>query len=150
MKLDELLELNTKGTTIDPKSLRPFAKALPNYLGWGLDTNARESDVCLLNITDYFEFHLRRYLLGYPKTLHRVFMEVRLLISADTYASVHLVCFSINSVRQVLLKNEWYELLIRLQAAEKKILKLLPDPNECPRSAMIDYLDQTFSPDSTH
>ncbi|AUD07021.1 hypothetical protein [Spirosoma pollinicola] len=127
MKLDSLLDQSFSGTTVDIESLKKFLCDKPNYLGWGIDLDLRKGSLNILNSADYVEFHLRMYLLGEPKTLYRVFREIRFFINMDHNAAHHFITYSMEVLKQEILSHEWYELMPRMDYAIKKIQPLIPN-----------------------
>ena len=73
---------------------------------------------------DMFEYHYVRYCLGWTKTLHRVFYELRRSKELELFESEHILTMA-NYIRDVLLEAEIYEVMHNVDASIKKIEKLL-------------------------
>ena len=75
--------------------------------------------------TNEFETQLKRYLIGvYPKTLHRLFAEIRAFHAVDNDAAPQLIGLSLNVLQTTFLLNEWYEIMPRFTYARKRIERL--------------------------
>lgn len=109
------------GTTIDPQAIEWYANSDPGFLACiiavGGSTISREE----ANHADYFEFHLRRYIVGKTKTMHRVFAEVRQFLAFDLQGAQSFIPILIDRVEQTILLNEWYELMPRYEIARQRI-----------------------------
>ena len=121
---------------IDTRQVLKTLNAIPHHLheAYEADKDDHFKDLC--NRLDFFEFHFRRYLLGRPKTLHRVFYEVRSFLAYDAHNARKLMTLSINNTRQLLLQQEWYELMPRMEKASTRLRKQfgipLSNPNAKP------------------
>ena len=64
---------------------------------------------------------LRRYIADNRKTLHRVFLEIRVFLAYDESEARSLIPLLMDDVRKTILRNEWYALMPRWEQAKKKI-----------------------------
>ena len=148
MKHSPIVSQFSDQTSINLDNLNDYLDAIPNYLEAGLSQGVGRYSLKLLNYSDFFEFALKRYLSGRTKTLHQVFWEIREFRTAiNENAANHMIAFSLEAVRQVLLLNEFYELMPRYQQAVKKIRdRFKIDPSALLKEAQFDlseYLSTT-------
>jgi hypothetical protein len=109
-------------TTIDPQQVRAYLLAMPDYFGKGWDRQVSKTALKTLNHLDYFEFHFKRYLTGYPKTLRRVCEGVRAFVEHDSQKAQTMIALSLDGIEEVILENEWYELMPRYELARSRIV----------------------------
>lgn len=102
---------------------RDFIHYLPTRLNEAVEQKLDDKDTRLANRLDYFDFHYRRYLVGIHSTLHRVFAEVRSSIEDGLHEDHITVC--IDEIESVILKNEFYELMPRLNLSRCRINSLI-------------------------
>lgn len=112
-----------ENTTVDVQQVRAFLVGYPDYYGIGWDQKLSENTLKALNYLDFFEFHFRRYLIGYPKTMRRVYEEVRVFMAHDADTARKMIALSMDAVQATILQNEWYELMPRHQTARSRIEK---------------------------
>lgn len=106
---------------VDTKQVVKVLIAFPEYLNvaYKMDTSEHIKD--LMNHLDFFEFHFRRHLLGSPRTLHRVYSDVRSMLACDAGRAPFCIERSISHVRETLLHHEFYELMPRFDKAVANI-----------------------------
>ncbi|GAB4020241.1 hypothetical protein GCM10028808_60730 [Spirosoma migulaei] len=110
-------------TTVDTGELMAYLCKYPQYLKAGMYAGVGEKALDYLAYTDDVDFWLRGYLMGRPKTLHRLFQEIRGFIAYDEKAARSMTEFVFNVVQETLLLNEWYELMERYLYARKRAQK---------------------------
>ncbi|MBC7568869.1 MAG: hypothetical protein H7319_03930 [Spirosoma sp.] len=110
------------GTTINPKVIESYASEDPGFLECVIEVNGDELHRKEANHAHYFEHHLRRYIVGKTKTLHRVFSEVRQFRAFDEDRADIFIPILIDRVEETIWLNEWYELMPCYEQAKQKVL----------------------------
>lgn len=129
---------------IDQKKLTGFAFTNPYYLGWAYELDMSEYLKDSLNRLDFFEFHYRRYLLGWHKTLHRVLHEVRSFNNCSPEAAQDLINYSLSNIKATILKEEWFELMPKLEKSTAKILPLLTGQSSETTTRLVDIISNQY------
>lgn len=108
----------------DPKAfVTNFIDYMPKRLDKVLYEKGDKHAVDIANLIDYFDWHYRRYLSGRCQTLHRVFFEVRKIL--DRGHSGECILETIKSIKEIALKHEFYEVMIRIEKSKKSIESLI-------------------------
>ena len=118
---DNSIKTTFGGTTIDPQAIASYINSDPGFLACIVETGGSMIRRKEANYADYFEFHLRRYIAGETKTMHRVFMEIRAFLAFDLDSAQIFIPSLIDRVEQTIMMNEWYELMPRWEQAKGKI-----------------------------
>ena len=118
---DNRIRTTFSRTTIDPQVIEWYVKSDPGFLACIIEMGGSEIRQKEANHADYFEFHLRRFIVGKTTTMHRVFVEVRQFLAFDSERAQTFIPILIDRVEQTILLNEWYELMPRYELAKRKI-----------------------------
>jgi len=100
-----------------------FIRYMPQNLDYGVLNNYSKRSLAVCNWMDYVDFHYRQYVIGFAKSLHRVFFEVREYNSLEIKlpGAVEEI---IENVERDIGQNELYELMPRHLYAKKQVLEL--------------------------
>ena len=110
-----------KQSSVNTYIIYVYLDAIPNYLEAGLNQGVGRYSLKLLNHVDFFEFALKRYISGRAKTMHGVFREVQQFRQVSEHDANHMIAFSLEAVKTIILSHQWFELMARYDQAVKKI-----------------------------
>ena len=110
-------------STVDFMSVAAWYRTQPNYHQLIRHIPAYQKHLTeLTKRTNEFETQIKRYLIGAcPRTLRRVFAEVRAFYAVDNDIAPLLINLSLDIVQTTFLLNEWYEIMPRFTFARKRI-----------------------------
>jgi hypothetical protein len=120
---NRLKELGLKNQYNATVFVENFIDYLPKRLDHAVENELDTVTTDCYNKLDYIDFHYRRYLAGVYKTLHRVFFEVRRFIRAG-HSPEHVIKL-LSDIKELALKLEFYELMLRLEKSTTSIKKTL-------------------------
>ena len=118
---DNPIQATFSGTTINPQVIESYASDDPGFLECIVKINGSNLHKREANHADYFEYHLRRYVVGKTQTMHRVFAEIRQFRAFNTESASVFIPILIDRVEETIFLNEWYELMPRFERAKKRI-----------------------------
>jgi hypothetical protein len=100
-----------------------FVRYMPQRLDLAIALDMDKQTRSCCNNTDYVDYHYRKYLSGQSRNLKRTFFEVRRFLDNGhlDFVIVHLI----ESLKEFIMEQEFYELMPRLESSFKKILKLM-------------------------
>jgi hypothetical protein len=104
--------------SVKEKAMKGFHRYHPPRLKKAIENNLSEDERDLANGLDFLDFHVRLYISGSWKTLHRVYYELRYQSrSKGTLSDIEQV---FNEIEDYLLKHEIYELMSRFNVVKEK------------------------------
>lgn len=118
-----------KDKDLDIKYKDIFIHYLPNLLDFAYEYNMSEEIKDWFNHLDYFDFHYRRYLSGYPKTMHRVFYEIRRMKEVKLF-EIKWIHAIFRNIEQSIINNELYEVMPIHLKAKCKVLEYFFNMNK--------------------
>ncbi len=100
-----------------------FVRHMPKRFDLAIELDLDENAKSCCHAMDCIEFHYRRYISGQSPDLRRVFFEIRQFLS-NGYLQEPVIKM-IEDVKDLLIKEEFYELMPRLNSSSVKITKLI-------------------------
>lgn len=100
-----------------------FVRYIPRNCEAAVAEGMTEYAKGLADTMDMVDYNLRKYVVGFQKTLHRVNPHIRLLISypAGPEITWKIIC----DIEAAAMKNELFELMPRILQAKAKIRNLI-------------------------
>lgn len=96
---------------------------MPNRLYFSVKNKESEEEKDIANYSDYFEYHLRFYIIGVRKTLHRVCSETKDFKEFNPIRAEIEINRIFDMIENEILKKEYYELMKKLIHAKKYLSK---------------------------
>jgi hypothetical protein len=103
--------------------VKNFINHIPKRLDLAIALEFDERTKSCCNDMDYIDFHYRRYLSNQDANLKRVFFEIRRFL--DNGHLPEPIYVYISDMKELILNQEFYELVPRLESSSAKINKLI-------------------------
>jgi len=97
---------------------------MPHRLELSMGNKESEEEKNIANYSDYFEFHLRFYIIGVRKTLHRVCSESKDFKEFNSIRAEIEINRIFDMIENEILEKEYYELMKKLIHAKKYLSKV--------------------------
>jgi hypothetical protein len=95
---------------------------VPERIVTAIHEKQSDYQIDVANHADYFDFHLRLYLIGKHKTLHRVMYENRIFRTFHSSEAGRQITDIFNMLEEEILEKEYYELMKNLLHAKKSCI----------------------------
>jgi hypothetical protein len=104
-----------------------FVRHLPNRFDLAIELDLDEDTKSCCHAMDCIEYHYRRYVSGQSGDMRRVFFEIRQFLCNGYLPQA--VAIMIDDVKDLVIKEEFYELMPRIDSSSVKISRLISNHN---------------------